>query len=162
VNTAAPMPDFQEYAAGAGYLNAKAAVDTALKIKRIRAYRDPRTGKTEQVYDLTETWTGTVGASAPGVEAHDSRTVEVQPGTLSLEITLDWSIYANDLNLYLYDPQGNLAAASEIPNGVYQSASERVHVTAPIAGIWTVKVSGFLNAPQAYQAASNAVVLVNP
>jgi serine protease AprX len=162
VNTATPMPDFQEYAAGAGYLNAKAAVDTARKITHIRSYRDPRTGKTEQVNDLTETWTGTVGARAPGVEAHDSRTVEVQPGTLSLEVTLDWSIYANDLNLYLYDPQGNLAAASETPNAVYQSASERVHVNNPVAGTWAVNVSGLLNTPQAYHAASNAVVLVNP
>ncbi len=162
VNTATPMPDYQEYAAGAGYLNVKAAVDQALQIKNIRSYRDPRTGKTEEVYDQTSSWTGTVGASLPGITAVDVHSVEVPAGTVSLEVAIDWSLVANDLDLYLYDPQGNLAAKSEVLQSVYNYANETVHVDAPVEGTWTVKVSGMLNTPQDYSAISNAVVRVNP
>ncbi|HEX6290536.1 MAG TPA: S8 family serine peptidase [Herpetosiphonaceae bacterium] len=162
INTATPMPDYQEYAAGAGYLNVRAAVDAARQIKNIRTYRDPRTGKEQQVYDQTTTWSGTVGISAPGLPATDSRTIQVAPGTVSLEVTVDWNIIASDLNLYLYDPQGVLVAKSETVQAVYNYANEHVHVNSPAAGTWTVRVSGLLNAPQAYRATSNGVVLVNP
>ncbi len=162
VNTATPMPNYQEYAAGAGYLNVKAAVDQALQIKNIRSYRDPRTGKTEQVYDLTTSWTGTVGASLPGIAAADVRTIQVPAGAVSLEVAVNWNLMANDLDLYLYDPQGNLAAKSEVLQSVYNYANETVHVNAPVEGSWTVKVSGMLNVPQDYSAIANAVVRVNP
>lgn len=162
INTATPMPGFQEYAAGAGYLNAKAAVTTARQIKHVRTYRDPRTGKDSLVYDQTVTWSGTVGASAPGLAAADTRPITVAPGTLSLDVAVDWNTIASDLNLYLYDPSGGLVAASETIQSAYNYANETVHASAPIAGTWTVKVTGFLNVPQDYRATGNAVVLVNP
>lgn len=162
VNTATPMPDFQEYAAGAGYLDVKAAVDQALAIRNVRSYRDPRTGKDEQVYDLTDSWNGTVDASLPGMVASDLHTVDIPAGTVSLDVTVDWDLVTSDLSLYLYDPQGNLHAKSEVQQAVSNYANETVHVDAPVAGTWTVKVSGNLNAPQAYSGTSNAVVLVNP
>jgi serine protease AprX len=162
INTATPMPDYQEYAAGAGYLNARKAVEVAKQIKNVRNYRDPRTGREQQVYDLTGGWTGTVSVSVPGIAASETRAIQVQPGTLSLDVTVDWNTVASDLNLYLYDPQGRLAASSETIQSVYNYANETVHVNNPAAGSWTVKVSGFLNAPQDYRATSNAVVLVNP
>lgn len=162
VNTATPMPGFQEYAAGAGYLNVKAAVEHAQQIKNVRKYRDPRTGKENDVYDQTRTWNGNVGISAPGIAATDTYQIEVVDGTLSLDVAIDWNLIANDLNLYLYDPQGNLAAKSEVIQAVYNYANETVHVANPGAGTWTVKVSGFLNAPQVYKGTSNAVVLINP
>lgn len=162
INTATPMPGYQKHAAGAGYLNVKAAVDQARQIKNIRSYRDPRTGKWEQVYDLTTTWTGTVSASLPGMASSDRRAITVEPGTLSLEVAVDWDLIANDLNLYLYDPQGRLAAKSEVLQSIYNYANETAYVEAPAAGVWTVDVRGFLNAPQSYRATSNAVVKVNP
>ncbi|HSH83077.1 MAG TPA: S8 family serine peptidase [Herpetosiphonaceae bacterium] len=162
VNTATPMPDFQEYAAGAGYLDVKAAVDQALAIRNVRSYRDPRTGKDEQVYDLTGSWNGTVDASLPGMVASDLHTVDIPEGTVSLDVAVDWDLVTSDLSLYLYDPQGNLQAKSEVQQVVSQYANETVHVDAPVAGTWTVKVSGNLNAPQAYTGTSNAVVLVHP
>lgn len=162
INTATPMPDYQEYAAGAGYLNARKAVETAKQIKNVRKYRDPRTGAEYQVYDQTSTWTGNVGVSLPGVAASDTHTIQVAPGTLSLEVTVDWNTIASDLNLYLYDPQGTLVAKSETLQSVYNYANENVHANNPAAGTWTVKVSGLLNIPQDYRATSNGVVLVNP
>lgn len=162
INTATPMPDYQEYAAGAGYLNARKAVETAKQIKNVRTYRDPRTGAEYQVYDQTSTWTGNVGVSLPGAAASDTRTIQVAPGTLSLEVTVDWNTIASDLNLYLYDPQGALVAKSETLQSVYNYANENVHANHPAAGTWTVKVSGLLNIPQDYRATSNGVVLVNP
>lgn len=162
INSATPMPDFGEYAAGAGYLNVKAAVETAQSIKNVRKYRDPRTGKDVDVYDQTLAWNGNVGASAPGVVAGDTRTITIPDGTLALDVTVDWSVVANDLNLYVYDPQGNLAAKSETVQAVYNYASEAARVNAPAAGTWTINVSGFLSAPQAYKGTSNAVVRVNP
>jgi serine protease AprX len=162
INTATPLPDYQEYTAGAGYLNAKAAVETARQIKNIRNYRDPRTGKDQQVYDLSTSWAGTVGVSVPGIAASDSRAVQVAPGTLSLDVTVDWNTVASDLNLYLYDPQGTLVAKSETIQSVYNYANENLHVNAPTAGTWRVVVKGFLNIPQEYRATSNGVVLANP
>ncbi len=162
ITTATPMPQYQEYASGAGYLNVKAAVETASQIKQIRTYRDPRTGKDQQVYDLTTTWTGNLGVNVPGVRSVNSHTIDVVPGTLSLDVTIDWNTYASDLKLELYDPQGNLAQQSDVIQSVYQYANETVHINAPPAGTWTVKVSGLLNAPQGYRATSNGVVLVNP
>lgn len=162
ISTATPMPNNLEYAAGAGYLNVKAAVDQARQIKNIRSYRDPRTGKTEQVYDLSTTWNGTVGASLPGKTATDQRTITVLPGTALLEVTANWDVVANDLNLYLYDPQGTLVAKSEVSQVVYQYASESVAIHDPVAGQWTVKMTGFLNVPQTYTAFGNSVVRVNP
>ncbi len=162
VNTATAMPNYQQYAAGAGYLNVKAAVDQALQIKNIRSYRDPRTGKNSQVYDLSSNWTGTVGVSLPGMTASDVREINVVAGTLSLDISVDWNLAASDLNLYLYDPQGNLVAKSENIQASTTFANEIVHLNEPAAGTWTVKVRGSLNAPQEYKAVGNAVVLVNP
>jgi serine protease AprX len=162
INTATPLPGYQEYAAGAGYLNAAAAVAQAQAIKNIRSYRDPRTGKNEQVYDLTTTWNGTVLAGALGVGSADSRELEVVEGTLALDVTIDWNVVANDLTLRVYDPQGRLAASSEVIQSVYNYANETVRVQTPVAGTWRVEVSGFLSGPQDYKATSNAVVLVNP
>ena len=162
INTATPMPDYQEYAAGAGYLNARKAVETAKQIKNVRKYRDPQTGAEYQVYDQTTSWTGNVGVSLPGLAASHTRTIQVAPGTLSLDVTVDWNTIASDLNLYLYDPQGALVAKSEVIQSVYNYANETVHVNNPVAGTWMVKVSGFLNIPQDYRATSNGVVLVNP
>lgn len=162
VNTATPMPGFQEYAAGAGYLNALAAVETARAIKSVRAYKDPRTGRSEQVYDLVERWQGTVGASIPGAQAADSRTITVAPGTRSLEVVVDWDLVANDLNLYLYAPDGSLAAKSEVIQAAYNYASESVHVDAPAPGAWRAEVRGLISAPQQYRAAASSVVAVSP
>ena len=162
VNTATPMPGFQEYAAGAGYLDVKAAVDAALQIRNVRSYRDPRTGKDQQVYDQTSSWAGDVGASIPGLEAADTHPLDVQAGTLSLDVAVDWDLVANDLSLYLYDPQGTLIAKSEVQQAISNYANETVRVQAPAPGTWTVKVAGYVSAPTTYRATSNAVVLVNP
>jgi serine protease AprX len=162
INTATPMPNFQEYAAGAGYLNARKAVETARQIENVYDYRDPETGEEHQVYDQTTSWTGKVGVSLPGLAASHTRAITVAPGTLSLDVTVDWSTIASDLNLYLYDPQGALVAKSEVIQSVYNYANETAHVNNPVAGTWTVKVSGFLNIPQDYRATSNGVVLANP
>lgn len=169
INTARPIPGAQEYAAGAGYLDALAAVQTARSIRNIHTYRDPRTGREEQVYDLVGTWTGTVGLSAPGLPSSDSRQIVVEPGTESLEVAIDWNLagtgqtgVVSDLNLYLYDPSGQLAASSEVVQTIYNYANETVHVDLPVAGTWTATVTGFLNAPQDYSGTSSAVVLVNP
>jgi serine protease AprX len=169
VNTARPLTNTQEYAAGAGYLDTYAAVTAARAIHNVRAYHDPNTGRDTQVYDVTGTWTGSVDASLPGVGANDVHALAVQTGTQSLDVAIDWTLentgqggVASDLNLYLYDPSGALVASSEVVQSVYNYANETVHVNAPVAGVWTAKVSGFLNAPQPYNGTSNAVVLAAP
>jgi serine protease AprX len=162
INTATPMPQWQEYAAGAGYLNAKAAVEAARSIEKIRKYRDPKTGREEQVYDVSQTWQGSVSASLPGIPSVDRHNISVVGGTLSLDVAVDWNVVANDLSLYLYAPDGTLAAKSEVIQAVYNYANETVHVDHPAPGTWRVEVRGLLNAPQSYTGTSNAVVLVNP
>jgi serine protease AprX len=162
VNTARPMPRFQPYAAGAGYLDVAAAVAEARQISDLDDYRDPQPSPDQAVDELTSRWSGRVGVSLPGLPASDTHTLEVAPGTVSLEIAVDWSTIASDLDLALYDPQGRLVATSATVQALYNYANETVHVDRPTAGGWTVTVKGLLNAPQDYRATSNALVLRNP
>jgi serine protease AprX len=153
VNTATPMPDYKEYATGAGYVNAYAAVQTAKKIKRIRDYRDPRTGKTIKVYETESTQTGSVGpavASYNSQLATTSHNVTVAPGAVFLDTHIVWDNFANDLDLFLFDPTGVQAGASQSIQAVTTSAVEGVPMDSPAAGKWRADVRGWLTTPTSY------------
>jgi serine protease AprX len=69
----------------------------------------------------------------------------VPSGLSALRIGIDWGNPALDLDLYVYDPNGNLVASSATLN-----MPEAVAIPSPQAGSWTVVVEGYLNTPVTY------------
>lgn len=159
-NTATPMPDYKEYASGAGYINAYAAVAQAKAIKNVRAYRDPKTGKTIDVYVTEEQITGTIGpavASYNRVLATNRHPFGVSTGAVFLDAKLTWESFANDIDLFLQREDTSTTPSTWVAEGASQDfqaltlqAREGVAIDYPIAGNWRCEVRGWLNAPTAY------------
>ncbi|HVO10323.1 MAG TPA: S8 family serine peptidase [Vicinamibacteria bacterium] len=74
---------------------------------------------------------------------------DVPSGTADLTVEAfwdkDWASYpTDDLDLYLFDPDGNLVVdATGAPPGATLDSPERTEVTSPPAGTWTALVAGF-------------------
>jgi hypothetical protein len=81
-----------------------------------------------------------------------SRPVVVPPGLAKMSFVMGWihgweTWPTSDLDLDLYDPQGNPYKVDADGDGDRDGASldcpERITVNAPVAGTWTLKVTGF-------------------
>jgi hypothetical protein len=150
------MPNYKEYAAGAGMVNAYAAVQQARAIKNVKSYRDPRTGKTIDVYVVETAFTGTVGpavAQYNDVTALQIHDFAVDPSAIFLDVKLFWNEWLNDLDLYLQrDVNGTYVevAGSQDIQALSMAAREGVAVDFPAGGNWRTEVRGWTNAPQAY------------
>lgn len=153
VNTATPMPDYQEFEVGAGYVNAYAAVKEAQSIRNVRAYKDPKTGKTIQVYVKETTYTGTVSPAAASYNSIsvDNHNFTVDANAILAEVTITWDNPVNDMDLFVYDPTGASAGASQNVQALTLEGKEGVSVSSPVAGTWKATAKGWLNAPQDYQ-----------
>lgn len=153
VNTATPMPDYQEFEVGAGYVNAYDAVMEARSIRNVRAYKDPKTGKTIDVYVKETTYSGTVN---PAVASYNSLSVDshsftVDANAVLAEVTITWDNPVNDIDLFVSDPAGVSAGASQNVQALTLEGKEGVSVSSPVAGTWRADAKGWLNAPQDYQ-----------
>lgn len=152
-NTARPMPGYQHYSVGAGYLDAYAAVQAAVAGTGTQSYDDGMS------YDV-QPFAGTVGPAAIVSTSTFSSTFSVAPGARSLDVMADWGpeqvLAANqDLDIRLYRPDGSLFRSTFLacdpkqqPNG-YSSfctsaPNERLTVVAPVPGSWRVEVLGGL------------------
>jgi serine protease AprX len=134
----------EEWEVGYGYLNAYEAVRQAVLSNPTR-------------FTLNTTalasWTGQVQTAvcAPlvdcAVKASHIHQLQVPNGLTALRVRVDWGNPAYDLDLYVYDPDGNLAGSST--QGT--SSFEEVAIPAPKAGTWKVEVQGYLNPPTTYQ-----------
>lgn len=150
-NTARPMPGYQQYSVGAGYLDAYAAVQAAIAGTGTQPYDDGMT------YDV-QPFAGTVGPAAVVSTSTFSSTFAVEAGARSLDVMADWGpervLAANqDLDINLYRPDGSLFRGTFLacdplqqPNG-YSSfctsaPNERLTVVSPVAGTWRVEVVG--------------------
>ena len=143
------LPRYQGYTMGAGYADALAAVEAASAGTHLQPYDDG------VAYDVRG-FTGTVGPAAIAPIQSFESTYDVAPGALSLDIMIDWSLVANDLEIDLYRPDGTqhsttflrFDAAGE-PNGyssfVTQVANERTVVVAPEPGRWRAVIRGTLS-----------------
>jgi serine protease AprX len=139
---------------GAGYADAYAAV---------RAASDSAGSRTTTVTTALPGWSGNVGttvkvpvADVTLVESKHEHALAVPAGTNALRITTDWGNPAFDLDLYVYDPSGNLVASSA--NGT--SVSEAVSIPRPVAGTWRVQLKGYLNTATAYTGSAEVDKLV--
>lgn len=152
-NTARPMPGYQQYSVGAGYLDAYAAVQAAIAGTGTGSYDDGMT------YDV-QPFAGTVGPAAIVSTSTFSTTFAVESGARSLDVMADWGpeqvVAANqDLDLNLYRPDGTLFRGTFLacdpkqqPNG-YSSfctsaPNERLTVVNPVPGTWRAEVVGGL------------------
>ena len=148
VSTARPMYDgsrqYEPWEVGAGYVNAFAAVQKAVESA------GTRTVTTTVVLD---DWTSTVGAAinvplvGPAVEAEDNYTLNIPSGASALRVSTTWGDPVNDLDLYVYDPNGSLVASSTD----FGTLGEAVSVPNPAAGAYRVQLKGYLNTPVVYE-----------
>ena len=155
VNTATPMPGYEPWAVGAGMINAYAAVQQARAIKNVKSYRDPRTGKTMDVYVVETSETGTL---LPAVGAYNRVSEVVHPfdvasGAVFLDLKIFWDQYANDIDLYVQrDVDGTWVdvANSQDIQALTMAAREGVAIDYPQAGAWRARARGWLNTVQSY------------
>jgi serine protease AprX len=148
-NTATPMPDYQEFEVGAGYVQAYDAVTKILHTgKQLGKYKDPNTGKEFDTYTETYTWDGTVGPGVATVEqeSHDYYSFDVKPDAVNLTVRIDWTTPGVDLDLYVYAPDESLAGSSA--QGV--TTFEETSIPDPLEGTWTADIEGWLSAVEAY------------
>ncbi|HAZ31594.1 MAG TPA: hypothetical protein DCY61_02670, partial [Dehalococcoidia bacterium] len=61
-------------------------------------------------------------------------TLDVKPGTTELGLSLDWTDEVNDLDIFLFNPQGDLAAMS------FWDYPEAISINHPTPGQWTVAI----------------------
>ncbi|MFY0526479.1 S8 family serine peptidase [Archangium gephyra] len=144
----------QVWEAGAGYADAYAAVRKATESAGTR---------TTTVTTSLPGWSGNVGLSVrlpvldvTLVEASHTHHLAVPAGANALRIATTWGNPALDLDLFVYDPSGNLVATSA--NGT--STGEAVSVPRPAAGTWRVQLKGFLNTPTNYTGTAQVDTLV--
>ncbi len=162
VNTATPMPQYEEYAAGAGYVDAYAAVQEAKSIRNIKAYKDPKTGKTIDVYVKETTFSGEVTPAVASYNSlsRDNQEVVVDANAVFLDVKITWDNFANDLDLFLYDPAGEQVGASQDVQALSGEGKEGVAVDNPTAGTWRAETRGWLNTPQAYEGTAQQYIPV--
>lgn len=140
--------------AGAGYADAYAAV---------RAATESAGSRTTTVTTALPGWSGNVGLSVrlPVVdvslaEASHEHNLTVPAGANALRITTTWGNPAFDLDLFVYDPSGNLVGSGATAT----SASESVSIPRPAAGTWRVQLKGYLNTPTSYTGTAAVDTLV--
>ncbi|MCL0104209.1 S8 family serine peptidase [Dehalococcoidia bacterium] len=72
-------------------------------------------------------------------------TLDVEPGTTELGLTLDWTDEVNDLDIFLFNPEGDLAATS------FWAYPEAISISHPTPGQWTVAIMAWwLAIPETY------------
>jgi serine protease AprX len=148
-NTASPMPGYQTYAVGSGFVDAFAATQAAATATQTQDWVDPT------VYDVTP-YAGTVGPGAILSTSSFTATKAVQPGATILDVMADWGpekvLAANtDVDIDLIRPDGSTFGSTFLacnpaaqPNGYSSYCSsapnERLTVVNPEPGTWTVNV----------------------
>ncbi|MCL0059119.1 S8 family serine peptidase [Dehalococcoidia bacterium] len=72
-------------------------------------------------------------------------TLDVERGTTELGLTLDWTDEVNDLDIFLFNPEGDLAATS------FWDYPEAISISHPTPGQWTVAIMAWwLAIPETY------------
>ena len=140
--------------AGAGYADAYAAV---------RLASQAASGRTTTVTTALPGWTGHVDlslqvpvADVTVTRAEHTHEFSVPAGSNALRLSTTWGNPAYDLDLYVYNPSGQLVGSSA--NGT--SVSESVTIPRPQAGTWKAVLKGFLNAPTDYTGNAEVDTLV--
>lgn len=151
IKTATPMPGYQEFEVGAGYVNAYQAVAEAQITSPKYGQVKGKDGKTYKTISQTVTWNGVVGPSVADVSQSDWKEVSVGERAVRMTVKIAWSNPVVDLDLYVYDPGGTQEGSSA--QGL--TAEEQTVVTTldgsylP-AGTHRVEARGYLTLAEAY------------
>lgn len=153
------LPNYQGYTMGAGLVDALAAVRSIAARTNLQPYDD-------RVVEDVRTYKGTIVGSSSSFET----TYTVAPGAISLDVMIDWSVAAADLDIDLYQPDGVLAYSTSVCLGVFDflrayclagkegpnqysslatgQPNERINVNFPVAGTWRAVVKGKVSASE--------------
>jgi len=152
--TAADMPAYEQWEVGAGFANAHAAVRAA---ERGQTDFPPSTKGKTPAYQLLNSgkWEGTVlpagYALLPTSNAlANDLPIEVGSDVDAIYAEIAWTVPAENIYLYLYDPSGKEVAASAGLTDV-PLTFRTVVATNPVSGTWTIRVVGRVNAVTAYR-----------
>jgi serine protease AprX len=140
------LPLYQHYSMGAGYADARAAVQAAADGSAMQTYSSGVN------YDVRG-FSGSLGGVMPAFET----SMPVAAGALSLDLMVDWLTAVNDVDVELYRPDGSLHSSTFVrcnpdgePNGYSsfctQLPNERSTAAMPQAGTWRAVVKGALAA----------------
>ena len=143
-NTATNMPGHESWEVGAGYVNAFAAVDQALRSSSFGTTVNAARRFNSSVNTQTTSIPFTVNFN-PVLTTGNQFAFPVSAGTNSLEIKISspgiLGETGNLTNLALLDPNG-VRYSSGTPLTFTLSTDRSVAVASPIAGTWTVQVEG--------------------
>jgi serine protease AprX len=147
--TATPMyrPDgslYEEWEVGAGYVDAYKAVQKAKRMGAKKGQFRDKKGKVVETYTETFEWSGTLGAGVEpvGAAAHDYYEQNVGEKAVRATVRVEWSDPVQDVDLYVYAPDGSLAGSS----GQALTNFEETTFTGEFlpSGIYTVDTLGWL------------------
>lgn len=149
-DTATPMPNYQEFEVGAGYVQAFDAVSKILRTgKQVGKFKDPNSGKEYETFTETFTWEGTVtpGVAEANAASYDYHSFDVNEDAVNLTVRVDWTNLATDIDLFVYAPDESLAGSSAQGATTFEETS----IAGPAAGNWTAEVEGWLSIVEAYE-----------
>lgn len=151
--TADPMPGYQPYQVGAGYLDAFEATTIAKKT-RATGTCVTKSGKQLPTIITQESWNGSVGLGVAdaGAAAHDYHSFAVNAKALRVSVEIKWTT-PQDLDLAVTYPDGSTAGSSgNLPGATSESTTIRdgnCSGSLP-AGNWTSDAVGFVTVAENY------------
>jgi serine protease AprX len=153
--TATPLPNYYQHEAGAGMLNAYAAMlEAAFPQRRIGAWRATLDrGQVRFVTDPAQIFNGTVRS---GYEFQSpSLTIPQNAVLASFQVAWGPPTTSNDMTLSVFDPRGvKQDGGNTVNQPGLTGKRERVTVRTPAAGTWSARVTnslgslGLLNSSQ--------------
>ncbi len=139
--TATPMPEYYYHEAGAGMLNAHAAVlESAFPARRMGAWRATLDKKAARfVTDPPQQVSGTV----PRLGGVFEKTVSIPQNTVLASAQIAWGplVGTADLGLKLIDPAGRVYSVNTLNLPGLTGKRERLVINMPMAGVWRVRVN---------------------
>ena len=156
VATASRMPGYEEYEAGAGYVNAYAAVDSVFKrSKPYGAFSAPAFNyRIDTAWGPAQNFTVNYSPQTPGPDSTNTFRFTVDPGVGIIDVRIDYGTTpvtaetGNSLGLMLYGPDGATYSAG-ITLPALDAPRREVIVRNPLPGQWIAEVRGLrgLNLP---------------
>jgi serine protease AprX len=152
--TAVNMRDYELWEVGAGFVDAHAAVRAAEKGQQ--TFPPLTKGKTP-IYQLlrSDKWEGVAlpagYALLPTSNAlADEVQIEVGSEVDAIYADIEWTVPAENIYLFLYDPSGKEVASATGLTDVPLTFRSLV-ATNPVAGTWTIQVVGRVNTATSYR-----------
>jgi len=154
--TATPMhrPDgtpYEEWEVGAGYVDAYAAVQKARRMGLQKGSFKDKEGKSYETYSESFSWSGTVGTGVAevGAASHDYHNQDILDDAVSAMVRVDWGDPVQDVDLYVYAPDGSLIGKSAQGLTTFEETSFTGEFL-PL-GTYTVDALGWLTVAVPYE-----------